>query len=55
MALVGQHAHGSGRIPGPANCAAYRDGKDYLLIEAGGFDTKHGTAWTPPLLVLERE
>jgi len=31
------------------------DGKDYLLIEAGGFDTKHGTAWTSPWLVLERQ
>ncbi|MDT8390213.1 MAG: DUF6288 domain-containing protein [Lentisphaeria bacterium] len=31
------------------------DGKDYLLIEAGGFDTKHGPDWTPPWLVLERE
>lgn len=31
------------------------DGKDYLLVEAGGFDTKHGTAWTPPWLVLEKQ
>lgn len=31
------------------------DGKDYLLIEAGGFDTKHGPDWTPPWLVLERK
>jgi len=31
------------------------NGKEYLLIEAGGFNTQSGTAWTPPLLVLERE
>jgi len=31
------------------------DGKEYLLIEAGGFDTKLGTAWTSPWLVLERQ
>ena len=34
--------------------ATTRDGKDYLLIENGGFDTRHGTAWTPPLLVMEK-
>lgn len=30
------------------------DGTDYLFIEAGGFHTKNGPDWTPPLYVMKR-
>ncbi len=30
------------------------DGKDYLFIEAGGFNAEHPSGWTAPWLVFER-
>ncbi|HSR88092.1 MAG TPA: hypothetical protein VLL07_03990, partial [Pontiella sp.] len=30
------------------------EGTDYLFIEAGGFHTKNGPEWTPPLYVFKR-
>ncbi len=30
------------------------NGMEYLFIEAGGFQTKHGPDWTPPLYVMKR-
>jgi len=31
------------------------DGADYLFIEAGGFDAKHGPAWKAPWLVMKKQ
>ncbi len=31
------------------------DGKDYLFIQAGGFDAEHPVDWTSPWLVFERD